>query len=269
VFVVGSKVKLVEEKARVCLDKKVEIPGAPLWHMGRAAKFGDQKSFQYVQDALDYLTCKARAKMPFEAQDKEFMKEVYEAFYWGGLYKGYKEAAQLANHYVNGGGKLLRINAEVYKNSKIVQATMAAMKAYVSELKVNKTTVTRLRSNNPAFVASKHALPLKKMNFRTEGKMKSGGVLEAAQNDHRLHKADGHFYLDAMMSFSDNGNVKTVWWIDSLYDFEPFEKQNYYTLIPLGGYKLTIYDGLSEYLTRVGVADVFDYRAEWNELWKL
>lgn len=106
------------------------------------------------------------------------------------------------------------------------------------------------------------------MNFRTEGKMKAGGVLEAAQNDHRLHKADGHFYLEAQTLLMKNGAFKTVWSVDSVYDFEPFEKQDYYTLIPLGQSKLTLYDGLSEYMTKIGVAKVFDYRAEWIEVWK-
>jgi hypothetical protein len=65
-----------------------------------------------------------------------------------------------------------------------------------------------------------------------------------------------------------NGNFKTTWSVDSVYDFEPFEKHDYYTEIPLGQNKLIIYDGLSEYMTRIGVANAFKYHAEWSEMWK-
>ncbi|MBL4827436.1 MAG: hypothetical protein JKY66_06940 [Spongiibacteraceae bacterium] len=97
--------------------------------------------------------------------------------------------------------------------------------------------------------------------------MKPSGVLEAAQNDHRLHKADGHFYLEARTVVNQKNEMKTVWSVDSVYDFEPFEKEDYYTEIPLGKYTLIIYDGLSEYMTKIGVAKAFNYRAEWTETW--
>ena len=63
------------------------------------------------------------------------------------------------------------------------------------------------------------------MNYLTEGKMKSNGVLEAAQKNHRLHKADGHFYLDSYNTVTTMGSIKTVWSIKSIYDFESFEKK--------------------------------------------
>ncbi len=113
-----------------------------------------------------------------------------------------------------------------------------------------------------------YTTPLKRMNFRTEGKMKSSGALEAAQNDHRLHKADGHFYLESQTVSMNNNKFKTMWSVDSIYDFEPFEKKNYYTEIPLGQSQLVIYDGLSEYMTKIGVAKVFNYRAKWLEIWQ-
>ena len=55
--------------------------------------------------------------------------------------------------------------------------------------------------------------------------------------------------------------------MDSYYDFEPFEKHDYYTHIPLGQNKLVLSDGLSEYMTKIGVAKAFWYRAEWTEQW--
>ena len=105
------------------------------------------------------------------------------------------------------------------------------------------------------------------LNYRLEGKMKKGGVLEAAQNDHRLHKADGHFYLDSTTEFKD-GTFYTKWSVRSLYDFEAYENHDYYTNIPLGKYQLKIDDGLSNYMTKIGVAKDFYYNTSWNETWK-
>lgn len=258
----------LNQKAQTCLEKKVDIPSSPLWNMARTAKYNSAADFNYLQEALDYLTCKAREKMDFTSDENEFLKEVYEAFYWGGRFKGYKEAANLANHYVNGDGKLLHINAEVYQNSKIVQETVIAMKKHIVELKSSRKNYSKFKCNNAVFMAKPYAAPLKRMNFRTEGKMKSSGVLEAAQNDHRLHKTDGHFYLEAQTVSMNNGTFKTVWSIDSIYDFEPFENKNYYTEIPLGQNRLVIYDGLSEHMTKTGAAKAFYYRAEWAEIWK-
>ena len=59
------------------------------------------------------------------------MKELFEAMWWGGNLRKYKEAAKLANHYVNGGGKAIKINASVYKESIIVIDTMSALKAFI------------------------------------------------------------------------------------------------------------------------------------------
>lgn len=84
----------------VCSDLKADIPISPLWHMGKAAKFDSKKIFDIMQKAIDYLTCKAKNKLHFENREKEFLKESYEAFWWGGQYKGWKEAAKLARHYV-------------------------------------------------------------------------------------------------------------------------------------------------------------------------
>ncbi len=104
-------------KAQACLAEKTEISVSPLWNMALAAKYNSQSDLKYLQEALNYLTCKAREKMSFTAKEKEYLKEV-EAFYWGGRYKGLEEAARLANHYVNGKGKSLKINSQVYQNSQ-------------------------------------------------------------------------------------------------------------------------------------------------------
>lgn len=266
-----ASIQELKKKAQVCLAKKAEMPSSPLFNMANVAKRNATGDLKYLQDAIDFLTCKAKAKMEFGDDDKEFLKEVYEAFWWGGQYKGYKEAAQLANHYVNGEGNgkasPLRINPEVYKTSKIVIATIEAMKKFILENKEKKKTYFEFRCDNVEFRSRPYTKLLMKMNYRTEGKMKSTGVLEAAQDNQRLHKTDGHFYLQALSVLLPNREIKTTWRVDSLYDFEPFEKHDYYTHIPLGQQKLILSDGLSEYMTRIGVAKEFWYRAEWTELW--
>lgn len=265
----SQNISSLTEKAKQCLDKKSDIPMSPLWNMGKVAKFDSSTDFKYLQDALHYLTCKAKAKLTFTADEKEFLVELYEAFWWGGKYKGLSEAAQLANHYIHGDGKKLRISSEVYEKSPIVQATMTAMKKYISELINTKAYFQKIKCSNHQFMLKSYAQKLKRMNYRTEGIMKATGVLEAAQNDHRLHKADGHFYLDAASVLQPGNKVLTTWSVSSLYDFEPFEKHDYFTEIPLGKYKLVLYDGLSEYMTRIGLADAFDYWAEWKEVWSI
>ncbi|WP_444996087.1 hypothetical protein [Aliikangiella sp. IMCC44359] len=262
-----NKVEKLQKKAALCLSKKVDIPSSPLWNMGMAAKFNSSKDFKKIQEASDYLACKARAKLNFSEDDKEFLKELYEAFWWGGQWKGYKEAAQLANHYVNGNGKNFMISSEVYEQSLIVQATMSAMKLFISELKSKKYNYSHIKCNNPMFRAKPYAKKLTKMNYLTEGKMKHDGVLEAAQNDTRLHRADGHFYLEAYTVNLKTGKNKTTWCVNSIYDFDPFEKKNYYSEIPLGKFTLLLYDGLSEYMTKLGIAKVFNYKAQWLEVW--
>jgi hypothetical protein len=268
-----SSIETLNKKAKICLAKKSDIPMSPLFNMANAAKRNTTADLKYLQDALDFLTCKAKSKMKFTSDEKEFLKEIYEAFWWGGRYKGLNEAAQLANHYVNGEGNSIanpyKIDATIYKTSKIVIATMNAMKIYISAADFGKTKFLRVKCDNVDFRSKVYSKPLLKMNYQTEGKMKSNGVLEAAQNNQRLHKADGHFYLESISRLTSNNIIQTTWRVDSLYDFEPFEKHDYYTEIPLGKSKLILSDGLSEYMTRIGVANSFWYRAEWSETWNI
>lgn len=150
-----GSIQNLKDKAKACLVKKSDIPMSPLFNMANVAKRDKTSDLKILQDAIDYLTCKAKAKLVFNSEEKEFLKELYEAFWWGGMYKGYKEAAQLTNHYVNGEGNgksnPLRINAEVYKSSKIVIATMAAMKKYIVEQFNNQKSIYSITSNNVDF----------------------------------------------------------------------------------------------------------------------
>lgn len=71
----------------------------------------------------------------------------------------------------------------------------------------------------------------------------------------------GSATLDSLKMLGSD--ITLTWRVDSVYDFEPFPT-TYYTPLPLGpGIQVRMPDGLSEYITRVGVAKVFDYYSEW------
>lgn len=257
-------------KAMQCLAQAVPIPGAPLWSMGRAA-MGSQSEFDAMQGAIDYLTCKAKVQSAFSATEREFLVEVFEAFRWGGEFRQLPEAAALANHYVHGQGKTLRIDAAVYEKSAIVRDTVIGIKALVRDRLAAKREVAQLRSTDAAFVHSVHGRALFKhggRNVDTQGYLIDGGVLLAEQSNSRLKTADNRFVLAASTSVLPEGRMLTRWRVDSKYDFEPFSKASYYTNIPLSaGRALKLPDGLSHYMTVLGIAAEFNYWAEWNDHW--
>lgn len=259
-------------KAELCAAQ-ADVPSAPLWHIARAAATRSKSNFQIVQDAIDFLTCKARNAQLFDDDEKEFMKELYEALWWGGRYKGFKEAAQLANHYVNGGGKPLRADAAVYSSSVIVTDTMIALKRFVRELAAAGKRIDSLKSSDVDFRRSTHFRAVSRFavggrNWRTQGYLEAHGTLLAEQNNLRLKNTDNRFYLQMRNALGANGDFLTSWRVDSYYDFEPFDKADYETHIPLGpDMILKRPDGLSHYISTIGVATEFKYWAEWQESW--
>jgi hypothetical protein len=257
----------------VCSDLKADIPMSPLWNMGKTALFESQKNFGAMQKAIDYLACKAKNKQTFQNKEKEFLKEVFEAFWWGGQFKGYKEAAQLARHYVHGNGKPISINANVYKTSIIVKDTMVLMKKYIAELIKDKKHFQHLNSGNIGFRSRPYFKDLKvsKRNSFTLGYAGSDGLLYAEQKNQRIQKSDNRFYLECINSLMGSKKVYTRWFIENIYDFKPFKEKNYITEIELkpSGFVLKIPDGLSHYMTKIGIAHEFPYRAEWSEIWLL
>lgn len=120
-------IEKIIEKGNKCIEDREDIPSAPLWHMGKVAVFESKKSFELLQNTIDYLSCKGKLEKQFTANEKECMKELFEALWWGGKYHGFKEAATLANHYVNGEGKTLNINSKLYNDSVIVKDSIIAL----------------------------------------------------------------------------------------------------------------------------------------------
>jgi len=256
------------EKGNKCSENRESIPGAPLWHMGKVALFASEKSFHLLQNTIDYLTCKSRAGKSFADDEKEFMKEIFEALWWGGKYHGFPEAAQLANHYVNGEGEPKKLDPDVYKTSVIVQDVMAAIKNYIRDSFPNDKRIFIMKSSSPSFLFSGYAKELKqgKRQVNKEGYLQHSGTLLKEQSNGRLKNTDHRFFLDVIAT-KEGESFLSKWKVDSYYDFADFQK-NDVTDVPLAkGMVLRLPDGLSHYLTKIGVAKEFKYGAEWEEKW--
>lgn len=261
------------KKAQACVDKQAPIPGAPLWHLGKAAKWGSKEDLAIIQDAIDYLTCKAQAQLPFSADEKEFLKELFEALWWGGIYTGRREAGRLADHYVNGGGKFFSLDAEIYSSSVIVVDAMTALKRHMADMQAAGLNISFLRSTDPGFRQSAHFRSLliggpPPRIPATQGYAHATGVLLVEQQNKRLKYCDHQFALDAYSSLLPDGRVSTSWRVESLYDFEPFSRADYITELDLSANMVVkLPDGLSHYMETIGVAKSFRYGATWMEAW--
>ncbi len=257
------------KKGNNCIEERENIPGAPLWHMGKVAILESKNSFNLLQNTIDYLACKGKLNKTFSDDEKEFMKELFEAMWWGGKYHGFHEAAKLANHYVNGEGKTLRINPEVYKQSVIVFDAMVSLKSYIKDKSANNKSIVSIKTSDPDFLRSYYALSLKqgKRSSSRQGYIFINGALVAEQWNLRLKNADNRFYLNVNTTKGGNNFFMSRWSVTSVYDFEPFAK-NHITDIPLTKkFVLKLPDGLSHYLITIGVAKDFKYTSGWYERW--
>ncbi len=253
----------------------VTIPGSPLWNMGLAAATGSTTDFHALQDAIDHLTIKAKRSLPsaFTVTEKDFLVEIFESLWWGGHVKSFPEAAELADHYVNGRGLKLEIDAEVYTTSVIVRDAMAAMKDFIRAQSKTGRLFAKLDSNSSGFLASPQFRTIRKGSGRsvtTQGYVLPGGVLLAEQANLRLKNADHRFRLQSLSAPLGGGRMRTRWQVDSYYDFQPFAKGSHVTHIPLrSGMVLKMPDGLSHYMTVLTIADEFEYWAAWTDEWTL
>lgn len=258
--------KLVQQ-ALACKEDR-DVTTVPTYHIGKAA-MGSGDSFKLLQDTIDYLDCKGRAGRAFTSNEKEFLINLYESLWWGGMAKGLYEAAKLANHYVNGDGSSLRMDAALYQGSVIVQDTMAAMKAYMREQHAQKKSIQSVSSTDPRFYRSKHAEALQKhrRSQYTQGVILADGALLTEQNNRRLHYADNRFHLQAATGLAGQGFL-TRWSVNSLYDFSAYPTTEYTEIpVPNAG-TLKLPDGLSNHMEKIGIAKQFWYSAEWPEAWR-
>jgi hypothetical protein len=258
--------------AKECLAKAAPIPGWPFFRMGMAATLGSESDLNLMQKAIDYLTCKAKAKMPFTDDEKSFLKSLFEDLWYGGEYKGYYEAAKLVNHYVNGNGEKIRINATVYQTSIIVKDTSEAIKDYIRQLILQKADFGIVRSSDLGFRQSQQFKRVSKAfsgrSVELQGHVLPDGNLLTEQSNKRLKNANNRFILVAQNSMIEAKAVSTRWRVDDKYEFDSFEQSNYITDLSLSAsLVLKLPDGLSQYMVVLGIAKEFEYWAEWQETW--
>ena len=230
-----------------------------------------------IQKEVDRLTKKARNQEVFTVDEKNFLVDLYEWIATGGRWKwvasspkdyekGLWEAGELLNHYLNGEGKELEIDSSIYETSVIVKYAAAEMKKVMAG-DLSKTK--KIRNNGE--IRSTQVLTAKNFgDANAKGQILTGGVLLAEQSNSRLKYANNRFVLKSS-SKCDGDKVTTTWRIDDEWDYNSFAEQkkqgrNDVTHLPLrGGKVLKLPDGLSHYLTTIGIAKEFPFYAEWTE----
>ncbi len=85
-------------------------------------------------------------------------------------------------------------------------------------------------------------------------------------SDQYIVNTDHRFILQAS-TLRIAQKFKTTWRVDSVYDFEPFSKGDITHLELADKLTLKLPDGLSHYLTKIGVANSFKHYSEWVEDW--
>jgi hypothetical protein len=258
-------------KAKACLAKAVPIPSLPLLNMGAAA-LGFKSDFDLLQNAIDYLTCKAKAKMIFTDEEKSFLQSIFEDLWLGGEVKGYPEAAQLADHYVNGNGVALRIDAAVYRTSVIVKDTSEAIKSYVRQLISKNANFAIVRSSDLGFLHSSQCRAVSRRSGRDlnkQGYVLDDGNLLTEQGNSRLKNANNRFVLMAQNTKLGAKAVSSRWRVDDKYAFESFERDLITNIKLSSSQVLKLPDGLSHYMCVLKVASEFNYWAEWTENWNV
>jgi len=226
-----------------------------------------------IQDEINRLTKKAKSKEQFFQEEKDFLKALYSWIAWGGLLKWYPEASKLLRHYLNGNGQRLQINEKVYKTSVIVKYAVGEIKKIICR-DVNFNGTIRNNGEIPS-VGTLQDLKRGGHEQNTKGTIRNGGYLLAEQENSRLKNADNQFPLEStsVIKSLNPVKIKTRWYIESIWDYDSFEtqkkaKKNLVTELPLPhGKKLKLPDGLSHYLTQIGLAQKYFYFAEWTEEW--
>ena len=244
-----------------------------------------------LQKKVNKLTEKARQNRSFTIKEKKFLYDLYSWLATGGRWKwlskmdlgkydqGLWEAGELLQHYLDGEGKPLEIDSTIYENSVIVKYAMGKIKEAVTR---DISSSGKIRNNGR--ISSTDVLAKTSFKSVTEsGQILKGGVLLAEQGNTRLKYANNRFVLKSQSTVAENHfwqpdnviNIETVWRVDDRWDYESFSAQrkkriNHITVIPLrGGKFLKLHDGLSHYLTVMGVAKEFDYFSQWSESWSL
>lgn len=203
--------------------------------------------FKEIQGKVDILEQKAIEKQEFTREEKEFLEDLYGSIVFGGRLLGYKEAAAMLEHYLNASGKPLRIDEEIYLKTEKVKSVMRKMDAWIiADIKRNK-----LRdSYNSEQIIIEHKKNPRLFYFSNVFVLKAKPI-KIRKNYYIIKwrvELRAHFpsYSEQQQRYGDYKYFRT-----------PFTTNSQ-------GETFNIDDGLSYYLTTLGLAKEFIYYAEWT-----
>jgi hypothetical protein len=195
----------------------------------------------FIEKQILDISKKAIKNEPLTSGEILFLKSFYYTLAGGGSLL-YPEAAQLLNRYLTPsktGDEI--INPIVYENSPTVQKEITRQKSIVLKSASQGNNVITLKSKT------------------------------LFADYPRLKNANNRFILQSRSTIHGI-SVRSVFTVRDDYSFEPFAKclyKGFYTDFDLHLTKLRVPDGLSQYLTKIGLAKDFFHVATWEENWSL
>ena len=222
------------------------------------------------QRVFDNTAAKVKNGETLTDKEKKELKKAYELIIFGGQQLGYKEAADLLSLYLNpkkaenykNEKKPYKLKTDVYKNSVIGKYAMEEMKKHILA-DYDSASGAEKEYSSADLLSPTNRDPITEGYFSAKDR-----VLVAEQNNQRLKNMDNRFHLNASVKTNKKGEIEITWSVTSRWDFESYEGKKYYTELSFSkkrGQVLKIDDGLSQYLTKIGMAREFYYRCEWKE----
>lgn len=203
--------------------------------------------FKEIQARVDILEKKAIDKKQFTNDDKAFLKDLYSSLAFGGRMIGHREAADMLDRYLAATGESLWFGSEAYEANPKVKAAMEKPKS-------------RIRADY-----SRGALREK---YATER------IFVSVSEDARLFYFSDVFFLQARPEKTADNRLRIIFRVDLTAHFISYdeEKARYggcgRVCTPFAkngkGETFAIDDGLSQYLTVLGLAKEFGYYSEWT-----
>jgi hypothetical protein len=155
------------------------------------------------------------------------------------------------------------IDSTIYEQSKAVQREIERHKREVrsavrrGKLPSDRKTVYAIFANAARTESCAHSPGVRRPP--------KGRMLHADKGNERLQKVNNRFWLQSYSTRS-SPTISTKFVVTDCYEFEPFRK-GLFTVLDALGQRIRLEDGLSEYLTRIGLAKTFTYESSWIVDW--
>jgi hypothetical protein len=221
---------------------------------------------EIVERAKRRPNARTRSESILTESDIRFLEYFYGTLAQGGRFLGgAPEAAKLLRRYLDiESTGVESVPSRIYEDSPAVQREMELHRKEIREaVKTGKlpddgNTSYSIHAGARASEDCAHAAgprpPAKRLIF-------------ADADNERLKRANNRFWVQSY-SVRTARVVTTTFVVTDCYEFEPFSK-NLFTRLDQYGQQLILPDGLSEYLTRVGLARIFTYESSWTVKWSL